>query len=179
MGEGDTGDRSPADVAASRRPDATGRAIPLCAVIPTARLDPWFPVVSCGATTLFGYCRWHEKLGGLSWLVSSPVVELDAGRLRACTLSGRVYALGQHITADDLPGEEARLAYRLLVGPGTRQGDPVPNADLYWLGALKVSRWLGIEAPARGRIAGLRGFLVTTRPAYRAALQAAGVGPRQ
>ncbi len=176
MSDINSGDGSRADVAAFGPPGPSGRSVPLPWEFPTARLDPWLLAEPGGVTILFGYCRWHEKLGGLSWLVSSPVLELDTSRLRARTLSGRIYALGQRIAADDLPDDEALLAHRLLTGHRTWRKDRVPLADLSWLSALKVSRWLGVEAPARGRIDELRGFLAITRTAYRAALQAAGVG---
>ena len=160
------------------RPRPASVAHPLASAPVTARLDPWFPIEDRGAHVLFGYSPWHEELGGLSWLLSSPVMEFDDHHLRARTRSGRVYELGRRISAAELPDDEARLVHCLLTGPGTWRGDPTPHADLYWLAALKVSRWLGAQAPARGDVDGLRKFLVTTRDAYRAAQVAAGVRPR-
>ena len=153
------------------------RCIPLASALPTARLDPWLPVSSNGRTSLFGYCRWHERLGGLSWLLSTPVVETDEEQLRARTVSGRVYSLGRRVGVGELPDEEARLVYRLLTGPQTWRGDPIPHVDLFWLSAMKVSRWLGVESPARGALEELWVFLATTRAAYLAAMRAAGVRP--
>ena len=133
-------------------------------------------VASRGVTTLFGYCRWHQKLGGRSWCRSSPVVRLDMGLKLARTMSGRLYALGERIGVAALPDEEARLAHFFLTGREQPWSDPDRQADLMWLAAQKVARWIGVPAPARGRGDELSRYLRGTRTAYFAALQAASGG---
>ncbi len=133
-------------------------------------------VASCGVTTLFGHCRWHELLGGRSWCRSSPVIELDVAMKLARTLSGRLYALGERIGVASLLDEEARLSHSLLTGPVRPWPDPDLQADPMWLAAQKVSRWIGLSAPVRGRADELSRYLRGTRIAYLNALQAASAG---
>ena len=95
------------------------------------------------------------------------------GLMQARTLSGRLYALGERIGVAALPDEEARLAHVFLTGPVRSRSDPDGRADLMWLAAQKVSRWVGVPAPARSRSDELSRYLKGMRIAYFVALQAA------
>ena len=129
---------------------------------PDATLDPWcvVPTVT-GERLLFGYAVSHPKTGGLSWMCSSPVQQLDETGKRAVTASGRHYALGRPIEPADIvaEGEEAWLAFDLLIGSAARDAAAVPSIstdrrqDGKWLTACKVARHLGSAAPARTPLA--------------------------
>jgi hypothetical protein len=87
---------------------------PLADAAVTATMTLWMVVDAFGKKCLFGYADRHPKTGGLSWVLSTPVVEFTATADRARTASGRVYALGRPITESDLD-EEGGVALRLLL----------------------------------------------------------------
>ncbi len=125
---------------------------------PEAALDPWCVVrLSCGREILFGFAIRHPVTGGLSWTRSSAIRRLDAARHRAVTASGRRYELGRRIELPDIPeeGEEAWVAFDLLIGSEAADDDAVPpisadpGHDMRWLAACKAARQLGIAAPGR------------------------------
>lgn len=123
-----------------------------------ARMDPWclVPLVT-GEQILFGFAVEHPQTGGLGWVRSMPIRDLNEVAGRAATASGRQYALGRRVEPVDIPleGEEACLAYDLLIGDGAAQGiaaRPVPATredDIAWLAACKMARHLGVAAPDR------------------------------
>ncbi len=100
---------------------------------------------------LFGYAGRHPATGGLGWVRSSPVVELDEEAGRARTAGGRVYALGRRVDVEDLDGE-ARAALRLLAAEFLG-AEPLPGDadDARWVSARKWARHLGVAAPPRDR----------------------------
>ena len=123
-----------------------------------AYLDPWCAVPLIGGDdVLFGFALAHPTTGGLGWLVSTPVRSLDRKRRRAVTASGRRYRLGRRIALRDIPGqgEEAWLAFDLLVGADAADLDAVPPisadpaADRQWVAACKMARHLCLAAPSR------------------------------
>jgi hypothetical protein len=67
------------------------------------------------------------------------------------------YTLDRRIQPEDVPaeGEEAWLAYDLLIGLDATDNEAVPpisadpQRDAVWLGARKVARHLGVAAPER------------------------------
>ena len=136
-------------------------------------MDPWTAVpLSDGACVLFGYAALHPGTGGMSWLRSSEIVELDRAGGSARTESGRSYSLGRRFRPGNVAaeGEEAWLAFLMLVGrayadhvsiPGTR------DIDTRWLVACKMSRHLGVEAPAR-HPASVGPFMGRRLPSYMA-----------
>ncbi len=117
-----------------------------------AHLDPWCVVpLETGERVLYGYALHHEVTGGLAWLSSSELLELDAAAGRAGTRSGRRYRLGRRFAAIDVggEGEEARLAFQLLVGIDHEDADELVEVDRRWLMSLKAARHLGVEPPIR------------------------------
>ncbi len=143
----------------------------------TAGLDPWLPLELGGEEVLFGYAGRHPRTGGLSWMRSSPVVELDEAAGLARTASGRVYALGRRTGIGRLD-EEARTALRLLaaefLGAELLPGDA---DDARWVSARKWARHLGVAAPPRdGEAVGH--FLRGHGERYLALRAGAGRGPR-
>lgn len=120
-----------------------------------AALDPWLLVTDGPESALFGYAGVHPSTGGLAWTLSTPVRHLDLQRGRAVTASGRRYDLGRRIELPDLPDEEARISYAVLVcpligvDPSVHLGsvDPLLAGD--WVRARKMSRHLGVAPPAR------------------------------
>jgi hypothetical protein len=141
----------------------------------TARMDPWCPVpLIGGARVLFGFAVWHPNTGGLSWVCSTPIRKLDAASGQATTASGRRYTLGRQIQPEDVPGEgeEAWIAFDLLIGADAADGDAVPpisadpGRDTRWVTACKVARHLGLGAPRRAP-ADVDGFLRRNMDAYR------------
>ena len=117
-----------------------------------AHLDPWCLVLlETGESILFGYALRHAKTGGLAWLSSSEVLDLQEASGRGVTRSGRRYLLGRQFKAIDVgaEGEEARLAFELLVGREYEDLDALAEVDRRWLMAMKAARHLGIEPPAR------------------------------
>ena len=141
---------------------------------PDAHMDPWCVVpLGDGAEVLFGFAVRHPGTGGLSWVRSTPVRELDEASRRATTASGRRYELGRRIELEDVPGEgdEAWLAFDLLIGLDAADGDAVPSTsadpprDTRWVAACKIARHLGIEAPGRAPAA-VEAFLALNMIAY-------------
>jgi hypothetical protein len=117
-----------------------------------AHLDPWCAVpLETGETILFGYALHHAETGGLAWLGSSELLHLDAAVGRARTRSGRRYLLGRRFAAIDVggEGEEARLAFQLLVGVDFEELDDLVEVDRRWLQAKKAARHLAVAPPAR------------------------------
>jgi len=121
-----------------------------------AHLDPWCVVpLEVGGSILFGFALHHEATGGLAWLSSSELLELDAAAGRARTFSGRRYLLGRRFDPLDVgaEGEEARLAFELLIGVNFEDQDELVEVDRRWLQARKAARHLGIEPPDRKDVA--------------------------
>lgn len=120
-----------------------------------AELDPWLHVdLADGTRLLFGYAVSHVATGGLAWTRSSPVRRYEIRTGLVITASGRRYQLGRRIACLDLPDQEAKVAFALLIGPdlGVSFGDLVgpkiregEAAD--WLRACKISRHIGTQPP--------------------------------
>ena len=142
----------------------------------TAGLDPWLPLELGGEEVLFGYAGRHPATGGLSWVRSSPVAELDEAAGRARTASGRVYALGRRTDVGEFD-EEGRTALRLLAAESLG-AEPLPgdDDDARWVSARKWARHLGVEAPPRDRAAVGR-FLRRHEERYLALRAGQGLGP--
>jgi hypothetical protein len=123
-----------------------------------ARMDPWciVPLVD-GTQVLFGFAMRHPVTGGLGWTRSTPVESLDATAHRASTASGRRYELGRRVEPQDIPseGEEAWIAFDLLIGLDAADGDSVPpisadpERDGRWVAACKIARHLRLVPPGR------------------------------
>ena len=129
-----------------------------------AEMDPWATVDLVDGESLFGFCIKHSRTGGLSWVVSTPVLHLEDGLAR--TRSGRRYRLGRALTISGLPNEESRVAFELLVRPLLRSPEEPPlladvdwRADPPWLSAQKMARHLGLVAPPRHDLAAVRDFV--------------------
>jgi hypothetical protein len=125
---------------------------------PTARMDPWCIVpLWNGTDVLFGYAVRHPTTGGLSWVSSTEIEELDAAAGRARTRSGRLYELGRRIELQDIPeeGEEPWVAFELLLGHDVDDPEAVPPrvadpaADAEWVAACKAARHLAVAPPRR------------------------------
>ena len=130
---------------------------------PTAAIDPWLLLaLSNGETALFGYCLTHHRLGGLSWVLSSPLLSLDETGGAARTRSGTHYLLGCRIEVGDLPDDEARASLESLTG-GNDTGSGSTRA---WLAACKTARWLRLPGPPRSDAAAVEAFLGMHRTAY-------------
>lgn len=141
-----------------------------------AHLDPWCVVpLDAGGTILFGFALQHEATGGLAWLSSSVVLEIDAAAGRARTFSGRRYLLGRQFDPLDVgaEGEEARTAFGLLIGVDYEDQDELVEVDRRWLMATKAARHLGVEAPIRTDAA-TRAFVDKYQAAYFALRQRGG-----
>ena len=136
----------------------------LLQAIPTASMDPWLVVDVSSEPSLFGFARRHPSTGGLSWVLSTAIVELDEAAGRARTKSGRVYELGRRIEPGELD-EEGSLALRLLLARWTRR-EPPPDQDLRWLTARKMARHLRVEPPRRDDPAAVERFLRTYHESY-------------
>jgi hypothetical protein len=90
-------------------------------------MDPWLLVkLANGSNALFGFAIQHAGTGGLSWVLSTPVVWIDTEAGRAETASGRRYTLGREVTVGTLPTVEARIAFTLLVAPHLADPSPLP-----------------------------------------------------
>ncbi len=133
-----------------------------------AFLDPWclVPAVD-GETLLFGFAIRHPATGGLGWLLSTEVLELEADHGRAITRSGRRYTLGRRFDPVDVgaEGEEPRLAFDLLVADDFEDMDILREVDRDWLMACKAARHLAVDKPARAQAAVAK-FLADYRAAY-------------
>lgn len=118
-----------------------------------AEMDPWLIVGDGRDRSLFGYAIHHPVTGGMAWTLSTPVQVLDEGRGLATTQSGQRYRLGQRITWANLPTEEARIAYALLVAPligilaTDLLGETDPDLAARWIGTCKAARHLGLAPP--------------------------------
>ena len=141
-----------------------------------AHLDPWCEVsMDTGGSILFGFALHHAETGGLAWLSSSQLVDLEEAAGRARTLSGRRYLLGRRFDPLDVgaEGEEARLAFHLLIGVDFEDLDELFEVDRRWLQSLKAARHLGVAAPARTDAA-TRAFFEKHMTAYLALRQRGG-----
>lgn len=105
---------------------------------PTAKLDPWLLTES---RRLFGYAPTHPRLGGKSWICTSPIVRMVPGY--AVTVSGTVFHLGTNVADVSKLPEEGQVAYRALV-----ERD-YTTLDAMWLTACKIARWLDVAPPTR------------------------------
>lgn len=123
----------------------------------TAWLSDWMLVIVEGESCLFGFAAHHPVTGGLSWLLSTKVVELEEARSHAHTASGRFYRLGRKVTVSELD-DEGRLAFRLLV---THRGltGPERTSGVAWLCARKMARHLRVAEPPLGQDAEIELFL--------------------
>ncbi|WP_158933124.1 hypothetical protein [Acidisphaera sp. S103] len=136
---------------------------PLADALITATMTQWMVVDAIGDECLFGYATWHPNTGGLSWVLSTPIVEFTESADRARTSSGRVYSLGQVITARDLD-EEGRIALRLLLAVDPNY--PGVNDDRNWVIAQKMARHLRLAAPRRSDHVGVERFLEEYHNSY-------------
>jgi len=134
----------------------------------TAEMDPWLVVDLGGEDHLFGDATWHPNTGGLSWVLSTEIIELDVKAGRARTASGRVYRLGREIGLVELD-EEAVLAMHLLTGEPTVGLGEYMRA-LSWVSACKMARHLSLEPPRRDDPAAVQEFLNTHVDLYQAKL---------
>lgn len=136
-----------------------------------ARLDPWCVVpLDTGETVLFGFATSHPVTGGLSWTVTSELLELNRAGNGAKTLSGRRYVLGRRFAPLDVgaEGEEARLAFASMVEREFEGQDALRKVEELWLTSCKMGRHLGVEPPPR-RSSEIRQFLRQHGDAYLAA----------
>ncbi len=141
-----------------------------------AHLDPWCEVpMETGGSVLFGFALNHAETGGLAWLSSSQLVDLKAAAGRAKTQSGRRYRLGRRFDPLDVgaEGEEARLAFALLIGIDFEDLDELVEVDRRWLMAMKAARHLQVAPPIRADSA-TRYFFKTYGEAYFALRQRGG-----
>jgi hypothetical protein len=145
--------------------------------VPDACLDPWLLVeLPDGEEILFGFATWHPVTGGLSWMRSSPVRELDEAAGRARTQSGRLYALGRRVTMDRLNDEEGRatLSLLVLIPEGLLAHGLVEEAGTReWLIARKWARHLKVDPPSRDDPDAVLRFLDINADLY-ASLRAGG-----
>jgi hypothetical protein len=132
-------------------------------------LNPWCLVpVDGGEHVFFGFAVRHEMTGGLAWLVSTEVEELDENTGRARTRSGRRYELGRRFEPKDVAdeGDEAAVAFQVLVPEGRRYASLVVNPfDVCWVTCCKAARHLGLPPPARNA-ADVEAFLDENRDNY-------------
>ena len=136
---------------------------------PDANLDPWCTVpLTSGETLLFGYALQHPDTGGLAWLASTEVLELDPVACSARTRSGRLYALGRQFEPMDIgaEGEEARLAFDHLASGEFEGMARLIALERYWVTCRKMGRHLGVEPPSR-RLANVQAFIRIHGEAYR------------
>jgi hypothetical protein len=130
----------------------------------TASMNPRMVVDICGEPSLFGFAPWHPNTGGLSWVLSTEIVELDEAAGRARTRSGRVYELWRRVEPGALD-EEGRLAPSLFLARWTEQAKP-PGEDLRWLTARKMARHLDLDPPSRDNPAAVEIFLAAHHERY-------------
>jgi hypothetical protein len=138
-----------------------------------AVMDPWCLVeLMGGSKALFGFAVEHPATGGLSWVISTPLVWLNPVAGRARTWSGRHYVLGRRITPLELPTEEARIAFSLLASPHLEDPETgrtfAGDADLAatWVTACKMARHLKIDAPPLHDPAAVRDFVTCNMERY-------------
>ena len=128
-----------------------------------AVMDPWMIVAPPDMPPrLFGFLRHHPKLGGKSWSISSPIVNLTG--TKALTESGMDYVLGKKITIETLPTEEARVALCCLLEMAVGL-QPDRNDQLY-LAACKIARWIDQPVPDRQDTAQVLAIIKTHGPRY-------------
>ena len=108
-----------------------------------------------GETLLFGFAIQHPETGGLGWLLSTEVLELEADHGRAVTRSGRRYTLGRRFDPVDVgaEGEEPRLAFDLLASDAFEGMGVLREVDRDWLMACKAARHLAVGKPSRSQAA--------------------------
>lgn len=135
-------------------------------VSPIALMDPWLVVCANAERSLFGFARRHPTTGGLSWMLSTPIVELNEVTGRARTLSGRPYQLGRRIEPCELD-EEGAVALCLLLGRHAQRG-PFSGHDVSWLIARKMARHLNLSPPPRDDTEVVEQFLRTHHDRYMA-----------
>lgn len=135
-------------------------------------MDPWLVVDVNGEPSLFGYARRHPNTGGLSWVLSTPIVELYEAAGRARTASGRVYELGRRIEPCELD-EEGGVALDLLRSRYTPEG-ALSGDDVSWLTARKMARHLNLAPPPRDVPGAVEQFLRTYHRRYLAARDGRG-----
>ena len=133
-----------------------------------ACLDPWclVPTVD-GETLLFGFAIRHPDTGGLGWLLSTEVLELEADHGRAVTRSGRRYTLGRRFDPVDVgaEGEEPRLAFDLLAANAFESMESLREVDRDWLMACKAARHLAVDKPVRSQV-GVAKFIADYKATY-------------
>ena len=135
-----------------------------------AVMEPWCLVeLFDGTYVLFGYALTHSVTRGLAWTRSTEVLELDRERGRAATGSGRRYRLGREFAPLDVrvEGEEARVAFELLLGDVAETMDALREFDRSWLSACKAARHLGVQVPAR-TVAAVEAFTASFLQRYMA-----------
>jgi hypothetical protein len=133
-----------------------------------AHLDPWCVVpLADGTWILFGFALEHAATAGLAWTSSSELLELDRATGRGGTRSGRRYLLGRRFEAIDVgaEGEEARLAFGLLIGDAFEHAAAIREVDRMWLASRKVARHLEVQPPVR-RPADIQAFVARHAAAY-------------
>jgi hypothetical protein len=145
-------------------PDDDAAATPLANAPVTAKMTLWMTVDAHGDECLFGFAVQHPTTGGLSWVLSTPIVEFTQTADRARTESGRVHALGRQISSRDLD-EEGRVALRLLLADDMSEY-PGRNDDVAWLTSQKMARHLGVGPPPRGAYVAVEQFIERHRRAY-------------
>jgi hypothetical protein len=145
------------------RDDET-RAVPLAKAPADAVMTVWMTVDTFGEECLFGFAAKHPSTGGLSWVLSTPVVQFTEAADRARTASGRVYILERQISVRDLD-EEGRVALRLMLADDPN-GYPEHAHDVAWVVARKVARHIGVTAPWRGDPVALERFIEDNQALY-------------
>ena len=110
-------------------------------------MTEWLVVDKFGEEVLFGFATSHPNTGGLSYVLSTPVLEFIESADRARTASGRVYSLGRQISHRELD-EEGQIALRMFLADDP-SGYPGADDDILWLSARKMARHLGLIAPPR------------------------------
>jgi hypothetical protein len=126
-------------------------------------LDHWLTLESNHGDRLFGYVDHHPRIGGKSWMVTSPVREYRGNSV--VTHSGTVYRLGHEVAdPEQLPTDEAKIALQLLLDRDS--GIPYDQVLALWLTACKMSRWLDLEPPERTDKDALKQFIGQHAVAY-------------
>jgi hypothetical protein len=125
----------------------------------TSTSQPGLVVVDVdGELSLFGFAARHPGTGGLSWMPSTEIVELDESAGRARTSSGRVCALG--VTQEELDEEGSHVDKK-----ERRRGPPLSPrprrvSELANRGPCHVlatgdggcgSRWSSLTSPSQPR----------------------------
>ena len=115
----------------------------------------------------------HPATGGLAWLRSSVLVELDHGKGYAVTSSGQTYRLHRRISLAAVCSEgiEAWLAFDLLLGRDSLVKVPRPEGnradDALWLTGCKMARHLCLDLPSRD-VVEVKSFVVKHSGRYAA-----------